>query len=148
MALTLPTMVPKDDTYAVALRNLRRGLSDGNIRSGKEATGEWLAERWPPYLAKRAERTSSIALCSEINAILGEGTPPAWFKREIVTPEEQEVLEQGRDQLRHSSNTFCGMRFLGFRLGGSGGGKSGLKGSGGHMKPVGRGFYSSFRIHR
>ena len=35
-----------------------------------------------PYLQKRAERTGSVVLCAEINAILGEGTPPAWFKRE------------------------------------------------------------------
>ena len=80
VALTLLTMAPKDDTDAVALRNLRRGLADGCIRSGKEATGDWLADRWRSYLAKRAEKTSTIALCSEINGNVSEmsqGAPAA-----------------------------------------------------------------------
>ena len=55
-----------------------------------------------PYLQKRAERTSSISLCSEINAVLGEGTPPAWFRREEVTDEEKEVLECHREELRQT----------------------------------------------
>ena len=36
----------KNDPYAVALRDLRRGLGDGKGRGGKDADAEWLAARW------------------------------------------------------------------------------------------------------
>ena len=84
----------KNDPYAVALRDLRRGLGDGKGRGGKDADAEWLAARWPGYLAKRAEKASPLTMCGEITAILGQGTPPAWFRRPEVTEQEREGLEK------------------------------------------------------
>ena len=95
-------MACKNDPYAVVLRALRRGLGDGKGRDGKDATGEWLAARWLPYLEKRAKKASPCTLCAEIAAILGDGTPPAWFRREAMTEEEREVLEKALSEQREA----------------------------------------------
>ena len=89
-------MATKNDPFAVALRNLRRGLGNGKTPAGKDATGEWLAVRWEPYLKKRATKATPSVMCAEIVSILGEGTPPAWFRRE-VTEEERSITSSASD---------------------------------------------------
>ena len=83
----------------IELRNLRRGIADGRARGGQPASGEWLAARWEPYLNKRAETVNSLALRSEISAVLGHGTAPAWFRRQGISSEEREVLKNKLQEL-------------------------------------------------